>query len=245
MLTITISNQRGGVGKTITSLTLARCLADTGKRVLLIDTDSQGSIGTILSLQPQFWLHHLVNEQIAMSNVAVKAHDCIDVICSDRRTMRVETTLSLSIGKEKTFHNLLRLAEEEYDAVLIDVAPSISYLQSCAIAYTRSVLIPVSMDSLAIEGALASLTSINMLNKFLGFDCRCLGFLPTQVDQRTSATEVVLRTLDEHSKISGIPVFRSIRTDQAVNKAIRNHSFLQDWDCKCRALEDYQLACKE
>jgi chromosome partitioning protein len=245
MIKITVSNQRGGVGKTMTALTLARCFADLDKRVLLIDTDSQGSIWMALRLEPEFWLHHLVNEQMALSRVVVKAHDRIDVICSDRRTMRVEGTLSAAIGKEMTFYELLRVAEDTYDAVLIDVSPSISNLQSCAMAYTQNVLIPVSMDSLAVEGAMASLTSIEMLNKFLKLGCRCAGFLPTQVDQRTSATEVVVRALREHSEHSGIPIIHSIRTDQAVNKALRNHAFLQDWDPKSKALEDYRQACTE
>jgi chromosome partitioning protein len=245
MIKITVSNQRGGVGKTITALTLARCLADLDKRVLLIDTDSQGSIWMSLRLEPKYWLHHLVNEQMALSQVVIKAHDRIDVICSDRRTMRVEGTLSAAIGKEMTFYELLRVAEDDYDAVLIDVSPSISNLQSCAMAYTQNVLIPVSMDSLAVEGAMASLTSIEMLNKFLRLGCRCIGFLPTQVDLRTSATEVVVRALREHSDDSGIPIIHNIRTDQAVNKALRNHAFLQDWDPKSRALEDYRQACTE
>ena len=244
MIKITISNQRGGVGKTITALTLARCLADEGKRVLLIDTDSQGSVWMALRLEPQYWLHHLVNDQMALSQVVVKAHEKIDVVCSDRRTMRVEGTLNAAMAKEMVFYEILRVAESDYDAVLFDVAPSISNLQGCAMAYSRNVLIPVSMDSLAVEGAMASLTSIEMLNRLLKLGCRCIGFLPTQIDQRTSATEVVLRTLDEQSKEQGIPLLPSIRTDQSVNKALRNHSFLQDWDPKSRALEDYQAACK-
>ena len=182
---------------------------------------------------------------MALGRVVVNAHDRIDVICSDRRTMRVEGTLSAAIGKEMTFYDLLRVAENEYDAVIIDVAPSISHLQSCAMAYTRNVLIPVSMDSLAVEGAMASLTSVEMLNKLLRLGCRCVGFLPTQVDQRTSATEIVLRTLREQSQQTGIPILHSIRTDQSVNRALRNHAFLQDLDPKSKALEDYRAACGE
>ncbi|MGA2435300.1 MAG: ParA family protein [Bryobacteraceae bacterium] len=245
MIKITVSNQRGGVGKTITAMTLARCFADRGKRVLLVDTDSQGSIWMALQIEPEFFLHHLVNDGMALSKVAVKVHERVDVVCSDRRTMRVEGTLNAAVAKEMTFYGVFQTAETDYDAVLIDVAPSISNLQTCAMAYTKDILIPVSMDSLAVEGALASLTSLELLNRYLKLGCRCLGFLPTQVDQRTSATEVVLRSLGEHSKESGIPIIRPIRTDQAVNKALRNHKFLQDWDPRSKALEDYDAACDE
>jgi chromosome partitioning protein len=249
MMKLTVSNQRGGVGKTITATTLGRCLANRGKRVLLIDLDSQGSIWMALRRdelpQPQYWLHHLINEQMALRQVVVKVHQGVDLVCSDRRTARVEGTLSAAIGKEMTFHEVLRVADDDYDAVIFDVAPSISNLQSCAMAYTRDVLIPVSMDSLAVEGAMASLTSIELLNRMLKLGCRCVGFLPTQVDQRTSATEVIMRALREISEQQSIPIIHPIRTDQAANKALRNRRFLHDFDGKSRALEDYERACDE
>ncbi len=245
MIKITVSNQRGGVGKTTTVLTLARCLADQGKRVLVIDTDSQGSIWMTLKAEPQYWLHQIINDQVAVSQAAVPVHSRIDVVFSDRRTMRAETTLAASTAKEMIFYSLLPVAEQRYDAILFDVAPSISHLQSCAIAYTRNVLIPVAMDSLSVEGARASLQSIEVLNQFLKLGCRCIGFLPTMIDMRLSATEVVLHALRTHSADSGIPLLHGIRTDQAVNKALRKRLFLQDWDLKSRALEDYQTACKE
>jgi chromosome partitioning protein len=245
MIKLTIANQRGGVGKTITALTLARCLADTGKKVLLIDTDSQGSVRVALKLQPTGWLHQLVDNQAGLSEVISKTASNVDVICSDRRTQRVEAMLNSAVAKEMTFYGLLAPAEPNYDVILFDVSPSISALQSCAIAYTKNVLIPVAMDSLSIEGAMASMQSIDLLNRLLRLGCRCVGFLPTMVDRRTSATEVVLHTLDTLSKEESIRILHGIRTDQAVNKALRQCMFLQDFDPKSRALEDYQVAHKE
>jgi chromosome partitioning protein len=245
MIKITFSNQRGGVGKTTSTLTVARCLADRGMKVLVIDTDSQGSIWMTLELEPPGWLHQFVNDGLSLSEVVAHAAPNLDVICSDRRTMRVEATLAAQTAKEMIFYSLLSSAEQEYDAILFDVAPSISHLQSCAIAYTRNVLIPVGMDSLSVEGARASLQSIEVLNHFLKLGCRCIGFLPTMVDNRLSATELVLRALKSHSDVSGIPIIHPIRTDQEVNKAFRNQKFIQDWNPKSKALEDYEAACSE
>jgi chromosome partitioning protein len=132
MVTMTISNQRGGVGKTTTTLTLARSLADQGKRVLIIDTDSQGSIYLALGLEPPGWLHQFINDGLSITRVVSRVHDRIDVICSDRRTMRVEVALGAATAKEMTFYSLLSCADQRYDAILFDVAPSISHLQSCA-----------------------------------------------------------------------------------------------------------------
>jgi chromosome partitioning protein len=245
VITLTISNQRGGVGKTTTTLTLARSLAEQGRRVLVIDTDSQGSVYLALGIEPVGWLHQFVNDSLSITRVATKVHDRLDVICSDRRTMRVEVSLGAAMAKEMTFHSLLSCAEQRYDAILFDVAPSISHLQSCAIAYTRNVIIPVAMDSLSIEGARSSLQTIEVLNHFLRLGCRCIGFLPTLVDYRLSATDLVLSALESQSRSSGIALLHSIRTDQAVNRALRKQKFLQDFDRRSKALEDYEAACSQ
>jgi chromosome partitioning protein len=239
MVKLTIANQRGGVGKTITGLTLARALADGGKRVLLVDTDSQGSIRIALKLQPNGWLHQLMDNQAGLSEVITKTEGNVDVICSDRRTQRVEAVLNSSVAKEMTFYGLFAAAEPNYDAIFFDVSPSVSALQSCAVAYTKNVLIPVAMDSLSIEGAMASLGTVELLNRLLRLGCRCAGFL------RTSATEVILQTLKSLAEEESVPILHGIRTDQSVNKALRQCKFLQDFDPKSRALEDYSLALKQ
>jgi chromosome partitioning protein len=245
MISLTVSNQRGGVGKTTTVLTLARCLADRGQRVLVVDTDSQGSVWITLGTEPIGWLHEFMNDGLALSQVATKVHEKIDVIASDRRTMRVEATLSSQTVREMVFYSLLQNAAQFYDVVLFDVAPSISHLHSCAIAYSKNVLIPVAMDRLSLEGASSTLKSIEVLNHFLKLGCRAIGYLPTMVDRRTSASEVVLSTLEQYRDETGVPIIHPIRTDQAVNKALRNQQFLQDWDPKSKALEDYNTACDE
>jgi chromosome partitioning protein len=239
-----VSNQRGGVGKTTTVITLARCLADRGKRVLIVDTDSQGSIWMSLGLKPTAFLHQFINEQYAVSKTVTTAHPSIDVICSDRRTMGVEGILNGAVAREMIFYSLLKPAENLYDVILFDVAPSITHLQSCAMAYAQNVLVPVAMDALSTQGAMASLQTISLLNEFFKLNCRCVGFLPTMVDQRLSATDMVLTTLRAASTKTGIAVMHGIRTDQAINKALRSNKFLQDYDPKSRALEDYNTACE-
>jgi chromosome partitioning protein len=244
---LTIANQRGGIGKTTTSLTLARCFADDGKRVLLIDTDPQGSIFITLDIadKVKYWLHQFVDDRLSLNEAVTPVRENIDVIASDRRSVRLEGILSSMPAKELIFNSLLAGAEGRYDAVLFDVAPSISSLQTCAIAYTRNVLCPVGMDHLSIEGVMGSLQVIHLLNQWQGMNCRCVGFLPTMVDRRFAVTDMVLRTLDFESKERGIPVFHGVRTDQAVNRASSGNMFLQDWEPKSKAVEDYQTVYRE
>jgi chromosome partitioning protein len=251
MIKLTIANQRGGIGKTTTALTLARCFADDGKRVLLIDTDPQGSIFITLDVgnKVKGWLHQFLIENLALNEVITPVYEKeqgrIDLIASDRRTMRIEGHLSTMPAREMVFTSLLASAEPRYDAIIFDVAPSISTLQTCAIAYTESVLCPVGMDALSIEGAMGSLQVIEILNKWFKLDCRCVGFLPTMVDKRLSATEFVLNALQHESEERHIPLLHEIRTDHAVNRSARNNRFLQDWDGKSKALEDYLAAYKQ
>lgn len=248
-LRITVSNQKGGVGKTSSVITLARCFADEGKRVLMIDTDPQGNIWTTFSKgtmfqggkQPEYWVHHLFSEEpVAATKMTMEIHPGIDAIFSNRSTFYAEGRLGNTTAKETMLTSLLSIVEEKYDVVLIDVAPSISHLQTCSVAYTRNILIPIGMDSLSIEGAVSSLGTVSILNQRLKLGCRCLGFMPTMVDQRLSATEYVMHSLEKQSAIYGVPVLPSIRTDQAMNKSMRSHQFLQDYDPKSKALQDYQ-----
>lgn len=240
MIKLTVANQRGGVGKTTTTLTLARCMANAGKKVLVVDTDPQGSVKLVLKLQCTGWLHELLDNQRPLSEVITKSSYGVDFICSDRRTQRAEAILATQVAREMIFYTLLAPAERQYDVMIFDVSPAVSALQSCSIAYTKNTLIPVSMDSLAIEGAMASVLTTQLLNQMLHLDCRCVGFLPTAIDRRTSATEVVMDTLKTLSDRHHVPLLGGIRTDQAVNKAMRSNRFLADFDPKSRALEDYQ-----
>lgn len=249
---ITVSNQKGGVGKTTTVLTLARCFADQGRKVLMIDTDPQGNLWTTLSglprfqngSKPQYWIHQLFSDEpVAATQMAVEVHERIACIFSDRRMFFAESRLAGTTAKELILNSLLQVAEQQYDVILFDVAPSISHIQTCAVAYTRNILIPVGMDNLSVEGAMSSMQTIELLNRMLKLDCRCVGFLPTMIDQRLSATEVVMHALEERSEAMQIPLLPGIRTDQAVNRALRAGEFLQDYDPRSKALEDYQRTC--
>src|SRR5579871_3723628 len=100
MTRLVILNQRGGVAKTTTVHTLARFIADRGKRVLIIDTDPQGSVGTVLGLKPAKYLHDFVIYNHLFKDCAIQACPGVDVLCSNRETRSEEHTSELQSRRD-------------------------------------------------------------------------------------------------------------------------------------------------
>jgi chromosome partitioning protein len=249
MIRIVVANQRGGVAKTTTALVLARIYADQGKKVLLIDTDSQGSIGTIISLRAKYHLSDFLVGRIALEECLVRAHPNIDVLPGNRHTSRAEDLITAQGFREFVFEQMFSPYEHNYDVVLIDVAPSITLFQTCAMVYTRRVLIPVAMEILSVQGAMASLESARTLNTMFcnGYHMpvETIGMLPVMVDRRLAMTGIILDTLVQISEKTGVPQLSPIRTDTSVVKANKERRFLADFDPKSKALEDYAVVADE
>ena len=239
---LVVSNQRGGVGKTTTAINFAGYLADRGQRVLLIDCDSQGSIATYLGLKPQKYLYNLVVEKAPFSECIVTYSERLHVLPSNRDTVQAESALLGMMAREMALKLLLRQVDDRYDIAIIDVPPSITLLQTCALVFAKNVLIPLDMDMLSLQGAQAAIESANLLNEMYGIGIKAVGFLPTQVNHRNQVTDVVSTALGILSRKTSIPILPEIRTDQTVHKAARARQFLIDYDAKCKAAEDYRKA---
>jgi chromosome partitioning protein len=242
MIRLVVSNQRGGVAKTTTTHTLARYCADRNLRVLVIDTDPQGSMGVVLGLRPTNYLHQFVVNSYRFSDCVVQAGPGIDVLCSNRESLETEALLMGRTGREMTFQLLFSPIDEQYDVVLIDVAPSISLLQTCAIIYAQQLLIPVAMDPLSLQGAVAALETAKTLNQLFRTTIRPVGILPVSVDRRLGITDVVFNALEGLSAQFNAPLLPAIRTDSTVTKAARARRYLIDFDPKSKAVEDYTVA---
>lgn len=240
MIRMTIGNQRGGVGKTTTAITLARLWADKGLRTLLVDADSQGSIGSILRVKPELYLNDFLWNKRRLIDCVTRPADGLDVLCSNRDTLEAEQRAIATIGRERIFEIMFQPFEEQYDAVIIDVGPSLSLMQICAMVYTTDFLIPISMDALSVTGATAFFNTAQQLEVQIRKVCRCVGLLPTIVDHRYQNTEMVTKMIQLVSDNYKAPVLPAIRTDAVVAKAIRQRQFIGDVDPKAKSLEDYK-----
>ena len=245
MIRLMVGNQRGGVGKTTTALTLARCFADRGLRTLLIDADPQGSISSVLKLRPEHYLADFILKQLHLRDCVVKIREHLDVLCGGRTTTDAEQQVTSVVARERLFEDMFTNFDEVYDCVLIDVAPSISLMQACAMVYARNFLIPVAMDSLSVSGAGASLFYASTISRACRVPITPIALLPTIVNKRIGLTEVVMNMIHALGQQNDIPIIGPIRTDTAVGKAHRAHQFLADFDPKSKALEDYELVADQ
>ena len=150
-----------------------------------------------------------------------------------------------NVAREHAFTQIFSAIDSVYDVVLIDVSPSITLLQTCAMVYAERVLIPIAMDTLSFQGAMASIEASKSLNQLLRSNIRTIGLLPVMVDRRLAMTTTVINGLEGMSKAMNIPLLTAIRTDQTVTKAARAGKFLVDFDSKCKAIEDYKQVANE
>ena len=242
MIKLMIGNQKGGVGKTTTAIAIARCLADRGLRTLLIDSDPQGSVTVTLRLKPEAYLSDFILNQLRLTDCTITVSERLDVLCGNRETTAMEQRIFTMYGREHVFQNAFRMYEEVYDAIVVDVAPSISLLQACSMVFCQNVLIPVSMDTLSVSGAGATIFSAQTIGDSVRTAIRPIGVLPTIVNRRYGLTDVVMKMIGQLSETYKIPVLNAIRTDQIIGKAARLHKMVVDVDPKAKAWEDYDMA---
>jgi chromosome partitioning protein len=242
MFKIVVTNQKGGVGKTTTAMTFARWLADHGKRVLLVDTDPQGSMVACLTSKPKAFLFHFIIRGYSFEECVVHVQDKIDILFSNRETTQAEFALQGQIGREHSFVHLFEPIESNYDVIVFDAAPSVNLIQTCALVYCGHALVPVTMETLALHGAAATQLLGEIFADVLKAEVSISGVLPTMVIDRREMTNKIMRSLEAWTKKTGLTLLPAIHSDATVEKARAQRMFLQDFASDCRAMLEYDAA---
>ena len=213
-----ICNQKGGVGKTVTAVSLGIGLAREGKRVLLVDVDAQGSLTASLGYQQPDQMEvtlatvmgQVIQDLPLQPGLGILHHsEGVDLLPANIELSGLEVTLVNTMSRETVLRECLSGIQEQYDVILLDCCPSLGMLTINALAAADQVLIPVQANYLSIKGLEQLLRTISKVRRQINPKLGIAGILVTMADMRTIYTRDVIDLL--HSTYDGkLRVFDNI-----------------------------------
>ncbi|MFK4729554.1 AAA family ATPase [Agromyces mediolanus] len=223
---LTISNQKGGVGKTTTAVNLAAALARSGAKVLVIDLDPQGNASTALGVDhrsEERSVYEVLVADLALSEVIRPSteHEMLDCVPATIHLAGAEIELVSLVAREQRLRRALdtHLAsmERPYDYVFIDCPPSLGLLTINAFVAAREVLIPIQCEYYALEGLSQLLSNIELIEKHLNPELRLSTILLTMYDSRTNLAQQVAQEVRNHFPTQTLQTIipRSVRVSEA------------------------------
>ena len=245
-IVISIFSQKGGVGKTTTTVNLAACLAETKKRVLIIDIDPQGN--ATASLGVSTWdlekqIKDVLTNQIDINEAITSFSERVDLIPSNILLADQEIPISGQPGRELLLRKGLRKITKHYDYVLIDCPPSVGVFSINALMASHYVLIPVDMSFLGLMGVKSIERTLGLIRDSLEHDIEIIGVLATMFDVRNKLTLEVYEGLKEHfgEKLFTSKIPQNVRLKEAPSFG----KSIIDYDSSSTGAEAYRDLAKE
>jgi len=208
---IAIVNQKGGVGKTTTSINLAAAIAARGQRVLLIDIDPQGNASTGLGVsrsQREHTVYHILTEDLPLDDAIQPTKvEGLFVLPSHVDLSAAEMEIGDADGRTRLLRNALSESKAQFDYVLIDCPPSLNLLTINALAASRSVIVPLQCEFFALEGLSQLLQTVEMAKSSINPSLAIDGVMLTMYDKRNRLSAQVAQDVRKHL---GRAVFKTI-----------------------------------
>ena len=233
---IAVLNQKGGTGKTTTSVNVAAGLADAGYRTLLVDLDTQGHVAESLGLKSRYTLYHVLVEDVHPADAIINVGPGFDAITSSRILAKAEMRLVNRHNPHQLLEQRMR-SVRNYDFVLMDCGPSLSLLNQNALAYADHIVIPVSCDYLSLVGVKQILQTLKKVNELLLEPVNILGVVPTFYDVRTRASIEAVATLEAYFKERVLP---PIRVNTRIKEAPSHKQTIFEYAPDSRGAADYR-----
>ncbi|BFL74407.1 AAA family ATPase [Corynebacterium pseudogenitalium] len=215
---ISMCNQKGGVGKTTSTINMGACLAEYGRKVLLVDLDPQGALSAGLGLT-----HDDIEDTIydVMLDSHTSIHSAIqhtgvpglDLVPANIDLSAAEIQMVNEVGREHTLARALRPVRRDYDFIIIDCQPSLGLLTVNALACSQGVIIPMECEFFSLRGLALLTDTVEKVSDRINFDLEVMGILVTMFDRRTKhAREVMSRVVDYFGdKVFDTVITRTVR----------------------------------
>ena len=244
---ISVANQKGGVGKTTTTVNLGACLASLGKKVLLVDMDAQGNATSGVGIRKPDVTRDiydvLVNELPIDEATLITEHENVSIVPATLQLAGAEIELTSMMARESRLKGSLAEVSSQYDYILIDCPPSLGHLTINSFTASDSILIPVQCEYYALEGLSQLLNTVRLVQKHFNPELEIEGVLLTMYDARTNLGNEVVEEVRKYfrEKVYETIIPRNIRLSEAPSHG----KPIIDYDPRSRGAEVYQALAKE
>ncbi|MCY7225195.1 MULTISPECIES: ParA family protein [Abiotrophia] len=244
---IAIGNQKGGVGKTTTTVNLGAALAFQGKKVLIIDMDSQGNATSGLGIEradvKQSVYEVLVDQIEAAGAILPTSRENLWILPSTLQLAGAEIELATADHRESRLKQAIEPIKDDYDYILVDCPPSLGQLSLNAFTASDTILIPVQCEYYALEGLSQLLNTIRLVQRTYNKNFRIEGVLLTMLDARTNLGYEVVEEVRKYfqEKVYQTIITRNVRLSEAPSYG----QSVIDYDPKSRGAEMYMDLAKE
>ncbi len=243
---ISVANQKGGVGKTTTTVNLSAILAKKGKKVLLIDADPQGNATSGLGVEKNLELSTydvLVNETAIKDVIQDTTIKNLKVCPSNINLAGAEVELVSMMSREQRLKERLDEIKDKFDYILIDCPPSLSLITLNSFTASDSVLIPVQCEYYALEGLGELLNTFNLVKRHLNKNLQIEGALLTMYDMRTNLSNQVVEEVKKYfnDKVYKTVIPRNVRLSEAPSYGMP----ITEYDKRSKGAKSYIKFAKE